>query len=968
MFPSHRLPSYRRQDDEIRGRHLIAARRIQKHELVFCERPLCSLQSVGNVHQGALVCRACRAFCGGPSLCLKLASGQMNRQDVFDEPSLVPCRQKCGEVYCSVACEQDFWKSHSFLCTGPITDENHPLLQWKRHAIVNNEIFLLVGDVLSAILAHPELKSTYTDFTLVPWWTVATLPLVNEPMGFADAAVLNSSCRTLCEESANLLNKALKLQGVDTDLVTPLFMAQIIGAFEQNSIGIRSRHPLCRDILENDELRSEQLKDVIRCLARAGFIGDGDCEDEDCEDEDCADDGEDDQEKDIEDKASDEGGLDEEEQEDDDEDDQEKDIEETEIEDKASDEGGLDEEEQWDYTAEEIAEFLSGLDIDDREAEDDMDVLFTPLDGTAMFATTCKMNHSCDSNVVVLYRGMKWGEPLVAQCVAKCDIEEGDELCISYVDVNETFEVRQKELANYGFECNCERCGAERNGKVSQAEEAAKKEIDDDDEEDESDDEREIEGKEALFEKLEGVKAAGDLSSWAAVPLPIFAEAQSFVVQQGTTVLTSLVQSIDVANGLVNCIAAEKLRHFGACTSAGLVNCIAAAKLRHFSACTSAGKKLESQLYQLLQENGSWPEVSYREAFWVAAVVASIGLAHDGNFLKAQELLDKAIILGLERQLIKSFFLYVELHADEMQDGALVALSVACQASEATADDDRIKTYGLSKAILCAIPEIAAGISAKTFEQEYVSAGKPAVLRGLAREWQATEKWRYVLISSLLFLELLCLTCCARAFSWFARKHGHRLVPIEIGSMLSKDGMTEKMMSLRSFVSDYLAPSCDHPVWSLEDALARPSAYLAQHALLDQIPELLQYVEAAPDLCGEQGPSHINVGMRSGGTRTPLHYDSHDKLLVQIVGAEYVRMYGKEETPKLYVTKEGTHALQGDMSAVNCELEDFECHPLAREAQYQEVLLLPGDCLFIPSGMWHYVRSLSTSVNVKYCW
>lgn len=186
--------------------------------------------------------------------------------------------------------------------------------------------------------------------------------------------------------------------------------------------------------------------------------------------------------------------------------------------------------------------------------------------------------------------------------------------------------------------------------------------------------------------------------------------------------------------------------------------------------------------------------------------------------------------------------------------------------------------------------------------------------------------------------------------------------------MLSEDGMQEKMVSFRSFVSDHLAPSSSRSVWTLEDAVSLPSAYLAQHALLDQIPDLVEHVEAAPRLCGSDGPTRINVWMGTGGTRTPLHFDSYDNLLVQVVGAKYVRIYGKEETPKLYVTKEGAYAAQGNMSAVDCEREDFELHPLAKDAVYQEVLLMPGDCLFIPSRVWHYVRSLSTSVSVNYWW
>lgn len=202
--------------------------------------------------------------------------------------------------------------------------------------------------------------------------------------------------------------------------------------------------------------------------------------------------------------------------------------------------------------------------------------------------------------------------------------------------------------------------------------------------------------------------------------------------------------------------------------------------------------------------------------------------------------------------------------------------------------------------------------------------------------------------------------------------HGHRLVPIELGTMMVKDGMKEQIMPFRSFVGSFLIPSCRKGLWSLENATNTNSliGYLAQHALLDQIPELCSDIIMCPRLCSSP-PLHRNVWIGTGGTRTPLHYDSYDNLLMQIVGYKYVRVYATCETDKLYVirgTSRNDTAAQGNMSAVNCELEDFGEHPLARDAVYQEVFLGPGDCLFIPSRMWHYVRSLSTSISVNYWW
>lgn len=179
-------------------------------------------------------------------------------------------------------------------------------------------------------------------------------------------------------------------------------------------------------------------------------------------------------------------------------------------------------------------------------------------------------------------------------------------------------------------------------------------------------------------------------------------------------------------------------------------------------------------------------------------------------------------------------------------------------------------------------------------------------------------------------------------------------------------------MTLRSFIVSYLAPSSQKSMWTLADATGTaPSvAYLAQHPLSDQIPELYRDIVMSPRLC-RSPPSHRNVWMGTGGTRTPLHFDICDNLLVQIVGYKYVRVYDASETENLYVIRGAGKkdvSAQGNMSAVNCEMEDYEEHPLAKNAKYQEVYLGPGDCLFLPARMWHYVRSLSTNISVNYWW
>jgi hypothetical protein len=56
---------------------------------------------------------------------------------------------------------------------------------------------------------------------------------------------------------------------------------------------------------------------------------------------------------------------------------------------------------------------------------DDLDLVFPPLDGTAMYSTTCQMNHLCDPNSMVVYRCLPcWGRhfPLTAFSVTTRDV------------------------------------------------------------------------------------------------------------------------------------------------------------------------------------------------------------------------------------------------------------------------------------------------------------------------------------------------------------------------------------------------------------------------------------------------------------------------------------------------------------------------------------------------------------------
>lgn len=187
--------------------------------------------------------------------------------------------------------------------------------------------------------------------------------------------------------------------------------------------------------------------------------------------------------------------------------------------------------------------------------------------------------------------------------------------------------------------------------------------------------------------------------------------------------------------------------------------------------------------------------------------------------------------------------------------------------------------------------------------------------------------------------------------------------------MSEKEGIREELMTMASFVLKYLLPSCSDTVTDCSTNV-QSIAYLAQHQLLEQIPSLKNDIVFS-EVLNMETVQKVNAWIGTKGTRTPLHFDTYDNLFVQLVGAKYIRLYEKKETPKLYVIRgddSSSYAKQGNMSAVDCENEDFVRHPLAEYADFTEVVLFPGDILYIPAKTWHYVRSLSTSVSVNFWW
>jgi ribosomal protein L16 Arg81 hydroxylase len=98
------------------------------------------------------------------------------------------------------------------------------------------------------------------------------------------------------------------------------------------------------------------------------------------------------------------------------------------------------------------------------------------------------------------------------------------------------------------------------------------------------------------------------------------------------------------------------------------------------------------------------------------------------------------------------------------------------------------------------------------------------------------------------------------------------------------------------------------------------------------------------------------------GTVTPLHHDLTNNFIVQITGRKRVRLTPAAEVGKLYNHRHVFSEIM-DLEAARV---DTPRYPRLAELRSYDVLLEPGDVLFVPVAWWHQVTSLDFSVTITF--
>ncbi|KAH8415471.1 hypothetical protein KR222_000326 [Zaprionus bogoriensis] len=238
----------------------------------------------------------------------------------------------------------------------------------------------------------------------------------------------------------------------------------------------------------------------------------------------------------------------------------------------------------------------------------------------------------------------------------------------------------------------------------------------------------------------------------------------------------------------------------------------------------------------------------------------------------------------------------------------------------------------------CDLPQMDAP-SLLAFRASCYQALQPALLLNTINHWPALRKWRDL--------------------NYLLEVAGNRTVPIEIGANYASDEWSQQLVKVRDFLHRQFGESNGQREPEIE--------YLAQHELFAQIPALKADI-CVPDYCSASSDAalaevDIKAWLGPAHTISPMHTDPKHNLLCQVFGSKHIILAAPDDTANLYAHE---NEFLGNTSRIDAAKPDLERYPLLAKVRFRQLLLQPGDCLYLPPQWWHYVRAETPSFSVSF--
>ena len=225
----------------------------------------------------------------------------------------------------------------------------------------------------------------------------------------------------------------------------------------------------------------------------------------------------------------------------------------------------------------------------------------------------------------------------------------------------------------------------------------------------------------------------------------------------------------------------------------------------------------------------------------------------------------------------------------------------------------------------------AENLSGEDFLHSFYAPGRPVLIKGAMAGWPALERWTPDYLAETVgdaMIEFQGDRSRAADYELAKDRHKMRGRFRDFIAMVRHGGNNAYLTAYNSAANGpALAP--------LQADLGHLEAYLTR------------------------APGMLWIG--GEGTFTPLHFDLTNNMLAQVTGTKRVILIPPSQTQRL-----------AHKSHVFSEVRDITdearlaLYPQARDVLRYEVLLTPGDLLFVPIGWWHQVRSESFATMLTY--
>jgi hypothetical protein len=231
--------------------------------------------------------------------------------------------------------------------------------------------------------------------------------------------------------------------------------------------------------------------------------------------------------------------------------------------------------------------------------------------------------------------------------------------------------------------------------------------------------------------------------------------------------------------------------------------------------------------------------------------------------------------------------------------------------------------------------EKRSGVSRDEFIERYAIGSRPVVLTDVARDWPAMQRW---------------------SPRDLKERFGH--LEVEIQAERNADPKFEqnklahrRIVKVGDFVDRVLAGGAtnDYYLTANNEILRRP-----------EFAPLLDDIGSLPDFCRRADlPRSASFWFGPAGTNTPLHHDTLMLLHTQVVGRKRWRFISPLDTHRLY-------NYYGVFSPIDIDRPDLARYPLFREVKVLDVVVEPGETIFLPLAWWHQVSGLDVSLSLSY--